>query len=791
MIYKGQFTSRDDTIYVVEIDSSKVDGLDTKKDIKLGVPPFTVKYEGDEDLNKPIRMSEATINVLTTDTPWDLVTNKATDVSVKLFKINVDEGEINGDISSAAEVEEIPGGPGGPGGPVIGPDKPVGPDIPIETVPVKELIWAGYVEPSVYDMPQDKNLESFEINCIDELSVLQYKYFGKGNEDSIINPTEKTFYWFISEAIKGSSIRYIYTPIVYNYIYSNGVTVRYDIFNLYVNEKSFIDDDCFEVKQENGVKSFDFTYEDNDTYKDIIEKMMNFLNLTMVVYGENMYLLPVDYLAQKNLEFIKLDLKKDTKTTVNNTIIKKDITKLYAGTTVSQTEMFNQMKVLAKMKEYDSIFPDFFEDKYLSNIFGSWAYTLEDEVVDDQKDDHTVRDKCRWRIYENEYWTTHYYNNAGQEVTPPNNLMRLKNYNGATILKYGVSNVPDSVSQYKDYKKESNLTDYVLMTTYADFNGQNKCLLESKNMPKIYFSDKSYILFKYDIKFRPDNGSPWHIPSTWADFEKDNVIKENMWLDCELSLSVEGQNTLYYTNVSGNSWVSGGTWTMSPSHCRLPLSCEGKPDHMYSSDFSNLINSGIAGNEGTDDGFVIRIPDQIKNKYANVNFKMYSRRIVSRHAHHTTAATWIKNLSLEVNIPRDETVKEWQADSEYSAVISDEYVNEGEKIDFEINSFNDKVPSWTCVLVKEFDDFKMANGVGIRYLTNEPYHLFEEWKIYHKVMQHQKPMRIVESKIEGIVTPTTLFKLDDKYYVCDDYEIDFYDNKTNIKLTELWNSPTE
>ena len=298
MIYKGQFESRDNTIYVVEIDSSKVDGLNTKKEIKLGVPPFTVKYEGDEDLNKPIRMSEATINVLTTDTPWYLVTNKATDISVKLFKMNVRDEEINGDISLAA-VEETPGGP------VINPDRPVGPDIPIEDVPAKELIWAGYVEPSVYDMPQDKNLESFEINCIDELSVLQYKYFGKGNEDSIINPTEKTFYWFISEAIKGSSIRYIYTPIVYNYIYSNGVTVRYDIFNLYVNEKSFIDDDCFEVKQENGVKSFDFTYEDNDTYKDIIEKMMNFLNLTMVVYGENLYLLPVDYLAEKNLEFIK------------------------------------------------------------------------------------------------------------------------------------------------------------------------------------------------------------------------------------------------------------------------------------------------------------------------------------------------------------------------------------------------------------------------------------------------------------------------------------------------------
>ena len=32
MIYKGQFTSRDDTIYIVEIDSSKVDGLDTKKE---------------------------------------------------------------------------------------------------------------------------------------------------------------------------------------------------------------------------------------------------------------------------------------------------------------------------------------------------------------------------------------------------------------------------------------------------------------------------------------------------------------------------------------------------------------------------------------------------------------------------------------------------------------------------------------------------------------------------------------------------------------------------------------
>lgn len=792
MIYTGQFTSRDNTIFIVEIDSSKVDGLNTKKEIALGVPPFTVKYEGDDDINKPVRMSSATITVLTTDTPWDLVTNKATDVSVKLYKRNV-KHVINGGISLLAEEESSAGAT----------TKPEIPDFPVEEIPYQEIVWAGYVEPSVYDMPQDKNLESFEINCIDEISALQYKFFGKGQENRLIKPTEIRFDRFIKEIMDITSLKNLYTPMIYEIPY-NDRNDLIDLDALYVSEKAFIDDDCYEIVQKNGEKTFEFSYEDNDTYLDILEKMMNFLNCTFITYKENIYIIPIDYMT-KEIEFFKWDFENNTKRSVGNVISAEQIKKLYAGTSVSQTEMYNQITVKAKMKDYDSVFPDFFEDKYLTNIGGSWAYEFVETVEDDQKDDLVVKDKCRWRIYDHEFWKTHYYDNNGLEwldssnyptfpnydlpIGVVNDLTRIKGWNGANIVKYGASVIPDEYNKYKDYKKETSLSNYVVMMTPRNFNDNNLVMIESINPPSVYFNKNSYIIFKYSVRFRPNNGSPWHLPSSWKDYDKDDWWYKEMWLDSELSIKASNGQTYYYYNVDAlnGGHLPKGVWRTEPSHCRLPLSCEGKSDHIYSNDWNNLINSGIDGNQGSEDGFIIKPPVEATDGYATLNFKLFSRSVPSKNYSHATVGTWIKNFSIGVQIPKDETIKEWSVDSEYKAVISDEYVNEGESIDFDINSFNEKVPSWTCVMYRgRANDYKMIQNVKIRDV-DEPPHLMEEWKIYHKIKQHQKPMKILDTQIEGLVSPIKYFIYDGECYVCDEYEIDYYDNKTNIKLTQLWN----
>lgn len=143
-----------------------------------------------------------------------------------------------------------------------------------------------------------------------------------------------------------------------------------------------------------------------------------------------------------------------------------------------------------------------------------------------------------------------------------------------------------------------------------------------------------------------------------------------------------------------------------------------------------------------------------------------------------------------MQIPRDQSIKDWKADSEYSAVISDQYVKEGEKIEMKINTFDNRVPSYTCVLVNVHDEYKIVDKLYISGLA-EPAHKMEEWKIFHKVCQHNTPRKVLSTTIEGGIQPFGIYIHDGENYIPNQWEVDYYDNKTNIELIELWSLTTE
>ena len=122
MKYIGNFVNMNDENCRVEFITHS-DGSD--KEITLLRNPVIIKYEGDDDIFKPIKMSGATIKIWANEYLMDLYSSNILDVKCLIYK------EYN-------------------------------------------LIWRGYVTPQLYSQDYFENKFELEIECIDCLSILKY-----------------------------------------------------------------------------------------------------------------------------------------------------------------------------------------------------------------------------------------------------------------------------------------------------------------------------------------------------------------------------------------------------------------------------------------------------------------------------------------------------------------------------------------------------------------------------------------------------------------------------------------
>lgn len=118
MIYKGQFRSKDNTLYTVKITT---EGTTQSKEITLGGTPFVTSMLGD-GIYKPAKYTGATVAIVTPSYHFDIYSGKAQGTKVELYK--------------GSSIE-----------------------------------WTGYATPNLYDMGFTKYKETIEIECIDAGSV--------------------------------------------------------------------------------------------------------------------------------------------------------------------------------------------------------------------------------------------------------------------------------------------------------------------------------------------------------------------------------------------------------------------------------------------------------------------------------------------------------------------------------------------------------------------------------------------------------------------------------------------
>ena len=130
MIYRGTFKDINETEYTIKI-TTNGDTSSTKQ-IILGATPIVTEIEtSDKHIYKPLKLSSATIKILSSDYMFDVYSETAQQNKVELLKGST-------------------------------------------------IKWVGYTTPNLYSMGYENEFEEIEIEAIDGLSTLQYYKYDRG-----------------------------------------------------------------------------------------------------------------------------------------------------------------------------------------------------------------------------------------------------------------------------------------------------------------------------------------------------------------------------------------------------------------------------------------------------------------------------------------------------------------------------------------------------------------------------------------------------------------------------------
>lgn len=216
--------------------------------ITLGGTPFvTSMKESPDNIYEPVKGSTATVEVVTGDYMFDLYTGNAQGVKVTLTNTS---------------------------------------DNVIE--------WVGYVSPRLYDMGFTEERETIEVEAVDTLSTLGDIVYRTQNKETasfltillkILIPHVKARYLYVSDNVQLAS--------------SNGTDTILD--KLSVSELNFFDE-----KTDENVTDDDVAW----TCLEVLEEICRYLGYTVVMVGEDVYMLDYDAIKSKSPYYYRYDLTK-------------------------------------------------------------------------------------------------------------------------------------------------------------------------------------------------------------------------------------------------------------------------------------------------------------------------------------------------------------------------------------------------------------------------------------------------------------------------------------------------
>ena len=273
MKYKGQFRSNIGDKYNVEIITNNDET--EEKEIILNTDPFIVKYSGNENIFKPLKLSGATVSCYVDDFMFDIFTGKAKGTKCILYK--------NDDIE-----------------------------------------WQGYVTPNIYTQDYLQEKFELEIECVDAISILDYFFYQTNKKDitSFLDVIKKSIYA---------------TGLNFNNLYVHAFS-DYKLEDLYISEQNWYTEE-----------------EDTLSYKEILENILQYLNLTMYQHKDNIYIVDYNLIKLNNYQFHSYNLNTNINSSTAFTLptIKLEENIIYQTPKISSTEVYNKININSSLYQSD------------------------------------------------------------------------------------------------------------------------------------------------------------------------------------------------------------------------------------------------------------------------------------------------------------------------------------------------------------------------------------------------------------------------------------------------------
>ena len=314
-VYTAEFTSIKNVNYRIEINTEKGSGTHT---LMLSGEPFSTKMDSEgKNIYSPLKTTSATVGIMTKSLESNIYSGKAKGTSVKFT--NTDKNKVE---------------------------------------------FVGYVTPCKYDQDWNEQLEEVEIECVDGIAVLKSLPYP-------VTGSLETFANIIFNCLKKSGcFKKLYVTDNVQLTVNGTDNI---IEKLRVSQNNF-----FEEKKE-GQTNDDVAM----SCYDVLIEVMQFLGYTMFAEGDEVYIIDYDAIKRGNNKYFSYNLTGATLGTYTT------VTKAYShqitgesigesGTTVSLDKVYNKVTVKDDFYTYDSLFPNFGDAKYETNITAALDWNASD-----------------------------------------------------------------------------------------------------------------------------------------------------------------------------------------------------------------------------------------------------------------------------------------------------------------------------------------------------------------------------------------------------------------------------
>ncbi len=736
-VYQGYFRSiHNNTLYTVRIRTEN--GTGSLDDVSLGPSPFVTSMEtGGETMYTPIKSQSATIQIVAKDYYFDFYAATPKQNKVILCKGNL------------------------------------GKTVPDDSIPDASIMFIGYVSPNVFDADYNHELESWDVECVDGLSVLKnYDYTPADSSTKGFISFSKLIHnilskcgcyknWYISKALKVSE---------------KSSTSTYKTFdNLFISEQNFFDED------DEPMKMFD-----------VLQEICKFLGVSAVAKGVDVYFIDYDAVKAGDNGYYKYPINSTTKAisqsyTYSGSSIALDSSfqidaNSYSstGSRLSLDSVYSKVTVKDSLYKVGSIIPSMFDDEDLKNVHYvseenqnydfDFTTTCFDKGEKSSKTDDDTYFKIKYKYYTNKKYIHNFYkdpstgnvaklyyswqenpdvidssHDSSSGKIPIQSGISAENYMGALFTKYAIGSGNTSAAasgniEFDSYENYLMLTQNYSISSGTDADGSIGLPLiqsiESFSKP-FFMSGKTRLIAKGELIItdrgtfpntsnNPANIGYWpHTGTFKGDYSGSSAFEmTKSGLVLKIYVDIGGAsntfNVPFYGVGESQQWLKENKKTHEIFYTNFGI--QDNIDYL-----DKIKEDGYRLNMNLSEDNVYPAKTKI-TIYGMESLKLWFRAMnqMFGNVKSPVACLFIKDFDIVAQDPFEGPSNEINAnDIEYSVVIDDDYVTELSPIEFKICTACGKSLNYSSVAYKQANSTSAYTGVPD---TSSTYHFLKNFR---------------------------------------------------------------